>query len=364
MTHPHTPGDIPTPALVIDLPAMERNIRRMADYLRDGPCKLRPHFKAHKTPEIAKRQLAAGACTGLTVATVGEAAVAATFCDDILIANQVIGQDKAARVAELATSVKIKVAVESELGLEQLSKAAQRTGSTIGALIEVNIGFRAGTAPGEPAVALARRVSDTAGVELQGLMGYAGHAAGMDDRVQREAAERSAIERLLASVAAVREAGLPCEIVSAGSTGTFDITSQMDGVTEIQAGSYVLMDTAYAKFGLPFEQAFWVQGTVISRPSETRVTADCGHKSCTMDHGVPDVRGIDGATVMFLADEHALLTVSPESTLKPGDPVALWPSHIDPTINLHDVFYVVDGDNVVDVWPIEARGYREQRDVT
>ena len=213
-------------------------------------------------------------------------------------------------------------------------------------------------------MALARRVSDTAGVELQGLMGYAGHAAGMDDRVQREAAERSAIERLLASVAAVREAGLPCEIVSAGSTGTFDITSQMDGVTEIQAGSYVLMDTAYAKFGLPFEQAFWVQGTVISRPSETRVTADCGHKSCTMDHGVPDVRGIDGATVMFLADEHALLTVSPESTLKPGDPVALWPSHIDPTINLHDVFYVVDGDNVVDVWPIEARGYREQRDVT
>ena len=120
----------------------------MADYLRDGPCKLRPHFKAHKTPEIAKRQLAAGACTGLTVATVGEAAVAATFCDDILIANQVIGQDKAARVAELATSVKIKVAVESELGLEQLSEAAQRTGSTIGALIEVNIGFRAGTAPG------------------------------------------------------------------------------------------------------------------------------------------------------------------------------------------------------------------------
>ena len=361
MTHPRTLAEIPTPALVIDLPAMERNIAHMADYLKDGPCKLRPHFKAHKTPEIAKRQLAAGSCTGLTVATVGEGEVAATFCDDILIANQVIGRDKAARVAELAKSIKITVAVESELGLEQLSEAAQRADATIGALVEVNIGFRAGTALGEPAVALARRTSDTAGIELQGLMGYAGHAAGMDDRDQREAAERSAIERLVASVAAVREAGLPCDIVSAGSTGTFDITSQMDGVTEIQAGSYVLMDTAYAKLGLPFEQAFWVQGTVISRPSETRVTADCGHKSCTMDHGLPDVKGLLGATVMFLADEHAMITVPPESTLKPGDTVALWPSHIDPTINLHDVFYVVDGDTVVDVWPIEARGYREQR---
>jgi len=361
MTHPRTLADIPTPALVIDLFAMERNIRTMEDYLSGGPCKLRPHFKAHKTPEIAKRQLAAGTCTGITVATVGEAEVAATFCDDILIANQVIGRDKAARVAELAKSIKIAVAIESELGLDQLSEAAQRTGATIGALVEVNIGFRAGTAPGEPAVALARRASDTAGVELQGLMGYAGHAAAMDDRTQREAAERSAIERLLASVAAVREAGLPCEIVSAGSTGTYDITTQMQGVTEIQAGSYVLMDTAYAKFGLPFEQAFWVQGTVVSRPSETRVTADCGHKSCTMDHGVPDMKDIEGASVMFLADEHAMIAVPPESTLKPGDPVAMWPSHIDPTINLHDVFYVVEGDRVVNVWPIEARGYREQR---
>jgi D-serine deaminase-like pyridoxal phosphate-dependent protein len=361
MTYPRTLAEIPTPALVIDLPAMQRNIRTMADYLADGPCKLRPHFKAHKTPEIAKQQLAAGSCTGLTVATVGEAEVAATFCDDILIANQVIGRDKAARVADLAKSVNVKVAVESELGLEQMSEAAQRSGSTVGALVEVNIGFRAGTGPGEPAVGLARRAADLSGVELRGLMGYAGHAAAMEGRSQRDPAERSAMERLLTSMAAVREAGLPCEIVSAGSTGTYDITSKMEGVTEIQAGSYVLMDTAYAKFGLPFEQAFWVQGTVISRPAETRITADCGHKSCTMDHGLPDVKDLEGASVTFLADEHAMITVPPESTLGPGDPVAVWPSHIDPTINLHDVFYVVDGDSVVDVWPIEARGYREQR---
>jgi D-serine deaminase-like pyridoxal phosphate-dependent protein len=361
VTLPRTLAEVPTPALVIDLPAMERNIRTMAEYLADGPCKLRPHFKAHKTPEIAKRQLAGGSCTGITVATVGEAEVVAGFCDDILIANEVIGRDKCDRVAQLANSVAVTVAMESEFGLSQLSEAAQRAGSTVGVLVEVNIGFRAGTAPGDAAVELARSSADTAGIELRGLMGYAGHAAGMADREQRTSAETSAIERLMTSVTAVQDAGLPCGIVSAGSTGTYDITSKIEGVTEIQAGSYVLMDTAYEKFGLPFEQALWVQGTVISRPSETRLTADCGHKSCTMDHGLPDVKGENGASVTFLADEHATITVPADSRLGPGDPIAMWPSHVDPTINLHDVFYVVEDGKVVDVWPIEARGYREQR---
>jgi D-serine deaminase-like pyridoxal phosphate-dependent protein len=341
---------------------MERNIRRMADFFSEGPTKLRPHFKAHKTPEIARRQLAAGSCVGLTCATVGEAEVAAGFCEDILIANQVIGLDKCARVAILAKSgINIKVAVESELGLEQMSKAAQDTGTTVGVLVEVNIGFRAGTAPGEPAVALARRVTDTPGVELRGLMGYEGPAAGIEERGQREAMAKQALDRLLSTVPLFKEASLPTDIVSAGSTGTYDITGRMEGVTEIQAGSYVLMDTAYGKEGLPFEQAFWVLGTVLSRPSATTVSADCGHKSCSQDHGMPDVRNISGATVRFLADEHATIVVPEDSALKVGDRIQMVPSHIDPTINLHDVFYALEGDTVVGRWPIEARGYAEQR---
>ena len=362
MTQPRTIHDIPTPALIIDVPTMERNIRRMAGFFAEGPCKLRPHFKAHKTPEIARRQLAAGSCVGLTCATVGEAEVASGFGDDILIANQVIGLDKCARVAILAKSgIDIKVCVDSEIGLEQMSKAAQDTETTVGVLVEVNVGFRCGVGPGEPAVALARRAADTAGVEFRGLAGYEGHAVGLEDRAQRENAARGAIERLLASVSAVREAGLPCEIVSAGGTGTYDITGRIEGVTEIQAGSYVLMDTAYGKLDLPFEQAFSVLGTVISRPRPNLCVADCGHKSCTQDHGMPDVRDVPGATVMFLADEHALITIPPESPLGPGDRVQLWPSHIDPTINLHDLFYALEGDTVVGVWPIDARGYAEQR---
>ncbi|TMB99628.1 MAG: DSD1 family PLP-dependent enzyme [Chloroflexi bacterium] len=358
---PQRLSNISTPALVIDLSVMENNIRLMAQAFASGPCKLRPHFKAHKTPEIARRQLAAGSCVGITCATVGEAEVAAGLCDDVLIANEVLGNDKCRRVAALAKSIDVKVAVDSEQGLREISMAARDANSEVGVLVEVNIGFRAGTQPGQPAAALAQRVAETDGVRLRGLMGYEGAAMGIPERDKREAAARAAVGRLLVSVTAVSDAGLPCEIVSAGGTGTYDITGRMEGVTEIQAGSYVLMDTEYAKQDLPFAKAFWVLGTVISRPGATTVTADCGHKSCTQDHGMPQVKDLPGATVMFLADEHAMIGVPPGCSLGPGDRVALWPSHIDPTINLHDMIYVAEGEHVVDVWPVAARGYIEQR---
>ncbi len=357
-----TVADIPTPALLVDVPAMERNIRRMAEFFAEGPCKLRPHFKAHKTPEIARRQLAAGSCTGLTCATVSEAEVAADFCDDILIANEVLGPGKAARVAALARRIDIKVAVDSTIGLEEIAAtAASDADVTIGILVEVAAGFRCGVRPGEEALALARTVAETKGLALRGVMGYEGHVVGIEDRAQREAAARQAMERVLSSVQLIRDAGLPCDIVSAGSTATFDITGRLDGVTEIQAGSYVLMDTDYAKLDIPFEQAFSVLGTVLSRPNPALCIADSGHKSCTMDHGYPLVRNLKDARVIFLSDEHALITVRPDSGVAPGDRIQLWPSHIDPTINLHDVLYAVDGETVIDVWSVSARGYPEPR---
>jgi D-serine deaminase-like pyridoxal phosphate-dependent protein len=192
-------------------------------------------------------------------------------------------------------------------------------------------------------------------------MGYEGHAVGIPERDKREAMARSAMERLTASVKAIRGAGLPCEIVSAGGTGTFDITGRLPGITEIQAGSYVLMDTAYAKLDIPFEHALWVLGTVVSRPSPGFCVLDSGHKSCTEDHGNPSVRDIEGAGVLFLSDEHASITLPADSPLKVGDRVQLVPSHIDPTINLHDVIYALDGETVVEMWPITARGYSDQR---
>jgi D-serine deaminase-like pyridoxal phosphate-dependent protein len=359
---PATVLDIPTPALVVDVAALDRNIRRMAAFFSTGPCRLRPHFKAHKTPEIARRQLAADACTGLTCATVAEAEVAASLCSSLLLANEPVGPGKCDRLAALASACEVIVAVDSAAGLEEIAAAARRAGVMVGVLVDVNVGqMRCGVAPGEEAVRLAQRAAATPGVALRGLMGYEGHLVALADRAEREARARAAMEALVATARLLRAAGLPCDVVSAGGTGTYDISGRIEGITEIQAGSYVLMDSDYGRLDVPFEQAFWVLGTVISRPDPRRCVADCGHKAVTKDHGLPTVRGVAGAVVTALNDEHATVALPAESAMQVGDRIYLRPSHTDPTINLHDVLYAIEGDRVVDVWPIAARGYPEHR---
>jgi D-serine deaminase-like pyridoxal phosphate-dependent protein len=362
MRRPSRLLDIPTPALIVDVAALDRNIARMAAFFASGACRLRPHFKAHKTPEIARRQLAAGSCVGITCATVSEAEVVADLCDDVLIANEIVSADKCARAATLARQVAITVAVDSVAGIEALASAATAAGATIGVLVDVNVGQgRCGVSAGEEAFALARRAAATTALTLRGVMGYEGHLQPLRDRSEREARARDAMQGLVATARGIRAAGLSCDVVSSGGTGTFDISGRIDGVTEIQAGSYALMDTDYGSVGVPFEQAFTVLGTIVSRPAPERCVADCGHKAMTKDHGHPSVKGIDGATVTALNDEHATIALPASCTLAIGDRVQLVPSHTDPTVNLHDVFYAVEGDRVVDVWPIAARGYAEHR---
>ena len=169
------------------------------------------------------------------------------------------------------------------------------------------------------------------------------------------------MQALVDTAELLRGAGLACPIVSAGGTGTYDVSGRVPGVTEIQAGSYALMDTDYGDVGVPFVPAFFVLGTVVSRPAPDRIVLDCGHKSATKDHGPPVVDGIAGARVTAFNDEHAVVAVPTECAAAIGDRVRLRPSHTDPTVNLHDVFYAIEGDRVVDVWPIAARGYPEHR---
>jgi D-serine deaminase-like pyridoxal phosphate-dependent protein len=358
MTAPDRLSAILTPALVVDVNALERNIRKMAAFFASRRCQLRPHFKAHKTPEIARRQLAAGSCIGLTCATVFEAEIAASLCDDILIANQVVGADSCRRVAALARRVRMTVAIDSTIGLDAISLAARAAGATVGALVEVNVGQnRCGVAPGASAVALGTLVAAAPGVTLRGLVGYEGHAVGIADRRERETAVGASMRQLLATKRMFDEAGLATMTVSAGGTGSFDIGGAMDGITEIQAGSYALMDTDYSRLDLSFEPALFVLGTVISRPAPERCVADCGHKACTKDHGHPSVKDLPGASVLALNDEHAIIALPPGCALAVGDRIQLLPSHVDPTMNLHDVVYALDGDNVVGAWPIAARGY-------
>lgn len=362
MTPPRTLSDIQTPALLVDVAALERNIRRMAAFFAARPCKLRPHFKAHKTPEIARRQLAGGSCTGLTCATVAEAEAAAAVADDILIANEVVDRDRCRRVAALARRITLTVAVDSIAGIEQLSAAATEARVTVGVLVDLNVGQnRCGVAPGEEAVTLARRALPMPGLKVRGLMGYEGHAVGIPGRAEREAAVRSSMDQLASTARMFADAGLPTDIVSAGGTGSYDIDSTFPEISEIQAGSYVLMDSDYANVGVPFEPALSILGTIISRAVPERCVADCGHKACTKDHGLPLVRGLDGAAVLALNDEHATIAVPPSSAIRIGDRIQLLPSHIDPTMNLHDVVYALEGAAVVGVWPIAARGYAEQR---
>ena len=364
---PRVVSEIPTPALVLDAAALDRNIARMAAFFADGPCRLRPHVKAHKTPEIARRQLAAGSCVGLTCATVHEAEQVAHLCDDLLIANELVGPGKCERAARVAIALRqragehgrVTVAIDSADGLRALSAAAGVAGVAMDVLVDVNVGQnRCGVAPGSETLELARQVAAHPHLALRGVMGYEGHVQPIRARAEREAAARAAMSRLTESVDALRASGLPCEIVSAGGTGTFDISGRVSGVTEIQAGSYALMDTHYAEVGVPFEQAFWVLGTVVSAPTPDRCVVDAGHKSMTKDHGMPSVADMPGATVTALNDEHAVIDLT-SSAVRPrlGDRVRMVPSHTDPSINLHDDFYVLDGNRVIDVWPI-ARGYR------
>jgi D-serine deaminase-like pyridoxal phosphate-dependent protein len=362
MRIPSSLADIPTPALLVDVAALDRNIARMAAFFVSGPCRLRPHFKAHKTPAIARRQLAAGSCVGLTCATVSEAEAVDGLCDDVLVANEVVSAEKCARVASLARRTRLTAAVDSAAGVDALAAAARAAGVTIQVLVDLNVGQeRCGVAPGDDAVVLATRVSTTKGLMLRGVMGYEGHIQPIRDRAERDARAREAMQRLVETAQQIRDGGLSCEVVSGGGTGTYDISGRVPGVTEIQAGSYALMDTDYAGVGVPFEHAFTVLGTIVSHPTPDRCVADCGHKSMTKDHGLPSVKGIAGATVTSLNDEHATIALPESSSVAIGDLIELIPSHTDPTVNLHDVFYAVHDGRVVDVWPITARGHAEQR---
>lgn len=350
--------DIDTPALLLDPDVMEANIAAMAAFFRDRPQKLRPHFKTPKTPAIAHRQLEAGAL-GVTCAKVGEAEVLVRAgLGPVLIANQVVGRLKINRLmALLASGIEVIVAVESELNVRELEEGAARSGLTPQAIIEVDVGMhRCGTSSPEETVALARPLA-AGPVRYRGIMGYEGHAVLIEDGEERRKRATEAMERLSRHVAALRDAGIPPEIVSAGGTGTFDITGAWPGVTEVQAGSYVFMDGRYRAVRPDLGQsALTLLTTVIARHGPFAII-DAGLKSLTNEFGPPLGKDLP-VKVAYLSEEHGHLALG-EADLSPGDRIEVVPSHNDTTINLHSEYYVVRGDEVVDVWPIEAaRAYR------
>jgi D-serine deaminase-like pyridoxal phosphate-dependent protein len=327
-------GDLTTPALLVDAAMFEHNLATMAEALPGE--RLRPHVKAHKCTALAARQAAQGH-RGFTCATTLEAEglARAGLGDDLLLANEVVD---VARLQRLARSgARVTVAVDSD---ETVASAAAAGMTEV--VVDVNVGLpRCGCAPDA-----AGRVADSArarGLSVRGVMGYEGHVVGVEDRARRVEMVGAAMELLLEA-----HGDVGGDLISAGGTGTYDINTW---ATEIQAGSYALMDSAYGKLGLPFRQALTVLSSVVS-VSPGWAVADCGVKALGMDHGNPT---IEGAVVWFCSDEH--LTFAPGALVRVGDRVRVIPSHVDPTVAYHERMYLVDGEDVLETWPVDLRGW-------
>ncbi len=353
---------IDTPALVVDLDALERNIARMAAHATQHRLRLRPHAKTHKCAHIARLQIAAGA-VGVCVQKTSEAeALADAGIDDIYISNEVIDAGKLERVAALARRVRLAIAVDSALGIDRLARALKAADSTLDVYVEVDVGQGRCGVPSTQAGALAHQIV-AHGLRFAGLQAYHGRAQHLRAAVERERAARHAATLARTAQASVTAVGISCPLISGAGTGTFAFDTASALYSELQPGSYVFMDRDYADNeptpGAPaFEHALFVKSRVISRGSAHAVI-DAGHKSHAIDSGLPRVwrRALEFANG---GDEHGIVRSAGHGVPALDETVWLIPGHCDPTVNLHDRYVCVRGGlehGVVEaVWPVHARG--------
>ncbi len=325
--------ELVTPALLIEASAFDHNLATMAAALPGA--RLRPHMKAHKCTALAARQQAVGHHT-FTCATVREmeGMAAAGLGEDLLLANEVLDATRLGRL-----DARVTLAVDSA---ETVAAAVK--GGVKEVLVDVNVGLPRCGIPPERAGELAE-LARSQGLVVRGVMGYEGHVVGLPERALREQMAAEAMALLLQA-----HGDVGGDIISAGGTGTYDINTWAN---EIQAGSYALMDTAYAKLELPFRQSLSVLATVISVSGAGYAVANCGLKALGMDHGKPDVEG--GGTVLFVSDEH--LTFVPDRPVKVGDLLRVLPAHCDPTVALHERMHLVRDDQVLETWEVDLRGW-------
>ena len=348
---------LPTPALVVDLEALDHNLQLLANYFAQRPAKLRPHFKSHKCVTLAKRQLEAGSAVGITCAKLAEAEVlVAGGVKDVLIANQVVGPEKAQRLALLNRTATVRAAVDDPANVAELGAAAVTTGVTIGVLIEVDVGMRRSGLPGgDPVLKLASTIRQTAGLRFDGLQAYEGHLVTHPNFEERRAKVTEAMQPVRATADLLARAGLPCRMVSGGGTGTYEITGNLPQFNEIQAGSYALMDCSYRNVSPVFRNALSILATIISAKPDYAV-ADVGLKGMGNEFGLPVVADLPAAKARYIAEEHLPLDGLTVST---GQKVQLIPSHGCTTCNLHRRMWLVRQGIIADVWPIEASGCLE-----
>ena len=358
--------ELDTPVAVVDLDIMERNISEMAAFTRDHGVHLRPHIKTHKVPEITRRQLEAGAA-GITCAKLGEAEVMADTAGatDIFIANLIVGDDKIRGLLNLAERVRMSVGVDSVEVAQPISDAAEQRGLKLSVLIKIDVGLgRLGVPCGEPAVEIAKRISDMPGLELSGIYTHEGHVYGAMNYEQVRQLALEAGQMMVQTADMIRESGIEVGTISVGATPSAEITCTVPGVTETRPGTYVFDDLYQIKLGAAEEGdcAFTILATVISVPVEDRAVIDAGTKSFFSDkssafgvYGL--VKGMPHVKLVRAYEEHGVLEVDPAGgKLKVGDKVEIIPNHVCPAVNLFDELIGVRGDVVTTNWKVVARG--------
>lgn len=348
-----------TPALLVDLDVMEANIARVVTTCRAHGIAWRPHSKAHKTPEIARMQIAAGAI-GVTCAKLGEAEVmAAAGIRDILIANQIVGPIKIDRLVRLTERADPIVCVDSLENLSELDAAFIGAGKRLRVVIEVNIGMnRAGVEPGPPVVALAQAISGCRGLTFVGLAAWESQATTIADPVEKERTVRDAVAALTASARACTAAGHRVTVVSCGGTGTFPYCVQQPGVTEVEVGGAIFSDMHYlTNYHVDFTPALTILTTVTSRPTPTRIIVDAGRKSMSGDAAMPALRDLPPVSLVKLSAEHTKIELEqPNAVPKISQRIELIVGYSDTTVHLHEEIVGVRGGRIESIWRVAARG--------
>ncbi|HWB47432.1 MAG TPA: DSD1 family PLP-dependent enzyme [Hyphomicrobiaceae bacterium] len=363
-------AEVDTPALVIDLDAFERNLRRMADFAAKAGVRLRAHAKTHKSPDIAARQIALGA-VGVCCQKVSEAEVLVEGgVGDVLVTNEVAGAGKLSRLAALARRAKIGVCVDDADNVDEIEAAAAGADVALDVLVEIDVGGRrCGAPPGMPAARIARKIADSPHLTFAGLQAYHGSAQHVRGAEERRALIAKAVAHVEETRRALAELGLAASRVTGAGTGTYENEAASGVYNELQCGSYIFMDADYARNkradGGPFdafEHALFVYASVMSRPARERVVVDAGLKALSVDSGMPAPWQLPGVVYHRPSDEHGILDLTGSNhDLGRGDKVLLVPGHCDPTVNLHDWYVGVRGMATGDarvecVWPVAARG--------
>jgi D-serine deaminase-like pyridoxal phosphate-dependent protein len=347
--------DIDTPALLVDLDAMEGNLKKMAGYFEGRKCKARPHFKNHKAPALARKQMKFGAI-GMTCATLREAEILVEHgFKSILIANEIAEDAKLSRLAKLSRRASVMLAVDNERMFADMARAQRNRDAQFEVVVDINIGLdRCGVMPGEPAAKLAKSAVRH-GLKVCGVMGYDGHLQSQQPSQERDEMVRSGCKALTDSAALIEGTGIPVDIVSTGGTGAHSISGDCPGITEVQVGSYLLMDTRYMNLGAPFSRTLTVLGTIISKRDAVHAVLDCGMKAISAERGLPALKQERGAKLVALHAEHALIDIHPDSSsnIEIGKKLEVWVQYSDATVNLHSRMYGVRNGEVEEVFRIE-----------